>query len=225
MPFSSQVDSWKPQWYGKYSGRDTPRLARQILETTQGYLTPETKLLDLGCGDGVLTFALQEQCAQVVGVDKSPAMVEAARERGCKDVRLADGAALQEAGIKPDEFDIVFSNDAIHAALIAAANQRGYDGVAISPWYYPTAEEYRAVLEDNWMHVHRAEIEPVVVQLSVTLRVFLESIAYGYVAGWADAATQKEILDEVERAVEPVVCRHGLYYSDHMYLYVVAQKP
>ncbi|RKP37736.1 S-adenosyl-L-methionine-dependent methyltransferase, partial [Dimargaris cristalligena] len=197
------------------------------------------KLLDLGCGDGVLTFALQEQCAQVVGVDKSPAMVEAARERGCKDVRLADGAALQEAGIKPDEFDIVFSNDAlqwmkadpgkvvreihqclkpggvliakfpahhsisaIHAALIAAANQRGYDGVAISPWYYPTAEEYRAVLEDNWMHVHRAEIEPVVVQLSVTLRVFLESIAYGYVAGWADAATQKEILDEVERAVE-----------------------
>lgn len=70
---------------------------------------PGERLLDLGCGDGVLARRLTEFGCSVVGVDSSPEMVAAARGRGV-DARLMDGHALDFAG----EFDAVFSNAALH---------------------------------------------------------------------------------------------------------------
>lgn len=70
---------------------------------------PGERVLDLGCGDGALTEELVRRGARVVAVDSSPAMVDAARERGL-DARVADGHALPFG----DEFDAVFSNAALH---------------------------------------------------------------------------------------------------------------
>lgn len=70
---------------------------------------PGERVLDLGCGDGVLTAKLGEAGAEVAGVDSSPDFVAAARARGL-DVRLMDGEALTFE----DEFDAVFSNAALH---------------------------------------------------------------------------------------------------------------
>lgn len=70
---------------------------------------PGERVLDLGCGDGVLARRLTEFGCSVVGVDSSPEMVEAARGQGV-DARLMDGQALEFAG----EFDAVFSNAALH---------------------------------------------------------------------------------------------------------------
>jgi len=67
------------------------------------------RILDLGCGDGVLTEKIVAAGASVVGVDASANMVAAARKRGL-DARVADGAALGFAR----EFDAVFSNAALH---------------------------------------------------------------------------------------------------------------
>ena len=70
---------------------------------------PGERILDLGCGDGVLAVRLTELGCTVVGVDADPAMVRAAKARGV-DARLADGAALRFT----EEFDGVFSNAALH---------------------------------------------------------------------------------------------------------------
>jgi SAM-dependent methyltransferase len=67
------------------------------------------RILDLGCGDGILAERLQGTGCEVVGVDADPEMVRAARARGV-DARLADGADLPFAR----EFDAVFSNAALH---------------------------------------------------------------------------------------------------------------
>ncbi len=67
------------------------------------------RVLDLGCGDGVLTQAIAASGAHVVGVDGSPDMVAAARARGV-DARVMDGQRLAF----DDEFDAVFSNAALH---------------------------------------------------------------------------------------------------------------
>jgi SAM-dependent methyltransferase len=67
------------------------------------------RVLDLGCGDGVLTAELVARGGAVVGVDGSAAQVEAARARGL-DARVMDGHRL---GFGPD-FDAVFSNAALH---------------------------------------------------------------------------------------------------------------
>ena len=70
---------------------------------------PGERILDLGCGDGVLTAELARSGATLVGVDSSGDLVAAARARGL-DIRLMNGEALSFG----PEFDAVFSNAALH---------------------------------------------------------------------------------------------------------------
>jgi SAM-dependent methyltransferase len=70
---------------------------------------PGEAILDLGCGDGVLTEKLVTAGATVVGIDVDKAMVAAATERGL-DARVMDARQLDFAGA----FDAVFSNAALH---------------------------------------------------------------------------------------------------------------
>lgn len=67
------------------------------------------RVLDLGCGDGVLTAKLAGLGCAAVGVDAGPDMVRAARALGV-DARVMDGHALAFER----EFDAVFSNAALH---------------------------------------------------------------------------------------------------------------
>jgi ubiquinone/menaquinone biosynthesis C-methylase UbiE len=89
------------------NGRFVALLADSLVEALQ----PKAgeRILDLGCGDGFLTRRLAESGATMVGVDSSPQMIAAAKERGL-DARLASGEALPF----DSEFDAVFSNAALH---------------------------------------------------------------------------------------------------------------
>ncbi len=66
-------------------------------------------ILDLGCGDGVLTEKIAATGATVVAVDAAPDMVAAARRSGL-DARVVAGQNLDFDGA----FDAVFSNAALH---------------------------------------------------------------------------------------------------------------
>ncbi len=70
---------------------------------------PGEMVLDLGCGDGVLTERLVAAGCQVVGLDLSPAMLRAARTRGLA-VCLMDAQFMGFV----DTFDAVFSNASLH---------------------------------------------------------------------------------------------------------------
>lgn len=70
------------------------------------------RILDLGCGDGVLTEVLAASGASVLGVDNSAPMLAAARARGL-DVAEADAERLDY----DQAFDAVFSNAALHWML------------------------------------------------------------------------------------------------------------
>jgi trans-aconitate methyltransferase len=81
-------------------------------------------ILDLGCGDGVLTEKIAAAGATAIAVDAGPDMVAAARARGI-DARVIDGQKLAFTG----EFDAVFSNAALHwmrnqEAVLAGVHRR-----------------------------------------------------------------------------------------------------
>src|SRR5580658_6719889 len=98
--------TWDAFLYAE-NGRLVALLAGSLVEALQ----PKAgeRLLDLGCGDGFLTQRIAESGATLVGVDSSPQMIAAAKERGV-DARLINGEALPFHG----EFDAVFSNAALH---------------------------------------------------------------------------------------------------------------
>src|SRR5262249_25677352 len=97
---------WRADSYSEHA-HFVPALGQPVLELLRP--SPGERILDLGCGDGVLTEKIAAGGATVVGVDAAPDMVNAAKNRGL-DARVMEGGNL---GFD-HEFDAVFSNAALH---------------------------------------------------------------------------------------------------------------
>jgi len=103
-PRARQV--WNAEDYEKHA-RFVSDLAGPVLE----WLQPQAgqRILDLGCGDGMLTEELKRRDVDVLGVDVSESLLAAALARGVETRRM-DGQKLPFDA----EFDAVFSNAALH---------------------------------------------------------------------------------------------------------------
>jgi SAM-dependent methyltransferase len=97
---------WSAERYAE-TAHFVPALGAPVLDLLAAQ--PGERILDLGCGDGVLTEKIAAIGATVVAVDAAPDMVAAARARGL-DARVVAGQDLDFDG----EFDAVFSNAALH---------------------------------------------------------------------------------------------------------------
>ena len=97
---------WSAERYAE-TAHFVPALGAPVLELLAPL--PGERILDLGCGDGVLTEKIVAAGATVVAVDAGPDMIAAARARGI-DARVMDGQKLAFTG----GFDAVFSNAALH---------------------------------------------------------------------------------------------------------------
>jgi len=98
--------TWDPDRYAR-NARFVADLGAPVVEL----LAPRAgeRILDLGCGDGVLTAKLVALGCHVIGVDASAPQINAAQMLGL-DARVMSGEALEFDG----EFDAVFSNAALH---------------------------------------------------------------------------------------------------------------
>jgi SAM-dependent methyltransferase len=97
---------WSAQRYAE-TAHFVPILGAPVLDLLSP--RPGERILDLGCGDGVLTQKIAAAGSQVIAVDAARDMVAAARARGL-DARLLAGQDLAFTA----EFDAVFSNAALH---------------------------------------------------------------------------------------------------------------
>jgi SAM-dependent methyltransferase len=250
-PEPSTVQRWSSDGYERHA-RFVSDLGAAVLDWLDP--RPGERILDLGCGDGVLTLKRVERGARVVGVDTSPSLLEAARARGI-DARLMDGEALDFDA----EFDAVFSNAALHwmtradtvaagvrralkpqgrfvaefgghgnvaaivTALRAAARLHGGDQDVAGPWFYPTADEYRALLEANGFQVERIALIPRPTPLPTGIAGWLETFRRPFVDQFP-AETRAKVIAEVESLLAPSLRdRSGNWTADYVRLRVAAR--
>jgi SAM-dependent methyltransferase len=217
---------------------------------------PGERILDLGCGDGVLTEMIAAAGASVVAVDAAPDMVAAAKARGL-DARVVPGQNLAFS----QEFDAVFSNAALHwmrpqeavldgvrralkpggrfvaemgghnntAAILTAMRavlaRRGIEALSLSPWYFPSADAYRAKLEAAGFLVEEIAIIPRPTPLPAGLGAWLEVFAEDFLSPLPPAdrsAARQEICD----LLQPILMDEtGLWIADYVRLRFRARLP
>ena len=117
QPRRTADQNWSASSYDTHA-RFVSDLSGAVME----WLAPQEgeRILDLGCGDGVLTQNLMACGVDAIGIDSSPDFVAAAKARGV-DARLMDGQSLAF----DSEFDAVFSNAALHWMTDAQAVATG----------------------------------------------------------------------------------------------------
>jgi len=107
------AQTWDSESYAK-NARFVTDLGAPVLALLDP--RPGECILDLGCGDGVLTKQIADLGCKVVGIDSSPDFVASARRLGL-DIIEKDAANLSFG----PQFDAVFSNAALHWMTDAGA--------------------------------------------------------------------------------------------------------
>src|SRR5262245_9571093 len=76
-------------------------------------ITPQLKVLDLGCGDGTTAVPLARLGAEVVGIDIARNLVEAGNKRaeaaGLRNLKFQEGDACNLQDVTDDSFELTLS--------------------------------------------------------------------------------------------------------------------
>jgi SAM-dependent methyltransferase len=244
--------TWDPERYAR-NARFVSDLAAAVVELLNP--RPGERILDLGCGDGILTAKLAAIGCSVVGIDGSRAQIEAA-QRLKLDARVMDGEGLSF----DSEFDAVFSNAALHwmrnpravisgvcralrpngrfvaefgghgcvakikKALVDALNRRGLDGEAAVPWYFPTVEEYSALLKKAGFSISTIALIPRPTPLPGDVTGWLETFGESFTA-CLPLAERSGYIAEVREALRPELAdADGKWTADYVRLRFAALK-
>jgi len=206
------------------------------------------RILDLGCGDGVLSFDLALSGAHITGVDASPELVGGARARGI-EAHVMDAHALTFNR----QFDAVFSNAALHwmrgadqviagvaralkpggrfvaemgghgnvvaiTSALQAALCSNGHAVPAFPWHFPTADDYAERLRAHGFQVRYIEMQARPTALPTGMRGWLRTFACPFLDG-LDATQRQRVIDDAVALLEPAQCdARGQWTADYVRL-------
>lgn len=242
---------WDPQSY-EQNARFVSSLAGEVLRLLDPQ--SGERILDLGCGDGDLAVTLQNKGCVVVGVDSSAPMVERTRECGVEAYVMSGDAltftgefdavfsnaalhwmtnataviegvwnALKEGGRFVGEFGGAGNVQTIREALEARLRARGHE--VPSPWFFPSPEEYRALLEQGGFEVRHIERVPRPTQLPGDVSDWIKTFAQPFLGSFPETE-QSEVLAEVMDQVRDKLCdADGVWWADYVRVRFAAIKP
>lgn len=242
--------TWTARGYAE-NGRFVADLASPVLDLL--IPQPGERILDLGCGDGVLTEKIAQAGAEVVGIDTSADLLTAARQRGL-DARSMDAQQLAFNS----EFDAVFSNAALHwmkrpADVVAGVSRAlkpggrfvgefgGHGNVAAihtaifavfsrldvdlsSHWlYFPTPAEYQELLETHGFQVDSIALIPRPTPLPTGMAGWLKTFARGFFSLLPEEKHAAAI-EEIVGLLQPAQCdSKGQWTADYVRLRFAAR--
>jgi len=102
------------KYYDRWMNLITGGQDERVREAVLSYIEPGDVVLDVGCGTGTLAVKAAKKGAQVIGVDRSPAMLKLAREKAHANGMEVDFRLAQAQSLDLDEkFDVVTATFAL----------------------------------------------------------------------------------------------------------------
>ena len=113
----------------------------------------------------------------------------------------------------------------VRKALASELSERGVDAEGLDPWYFPTPEEYGALLESKGFRVDLNMIFPRPTPLPSDIRSWLEIFAQPYVSRVSEP-DRRSLIEAVRTRLEPLLLNaDGVWVLDYVRLRVAATKP
>ena len=211
------------------------------------------RILDLGCGDGALTATLAtqasvvgvdqsaEQVAAAVARGLDARVVDGAHLPFAAEFdavfsnaalhwmrtpdAVIDGVwrALKPGGRFVAECGGAGNVAQVLAALLAALARRGIDGRPSMPWFFPTAEDYRARLEKRGFTVRSIALIARPTVLPGALGDWLDTFAETFLA-LVPPAGRPALKADVEDLTRPYLFHDGSWTVDYVRLRFAAVK-
>ena len=235
---------WDADLYARHAGF-VPELGAAVLELLAP--VPGEAILDLGCGDGVLSARIAAAGARVTGLEPDPAMAARARERG---ITVLEQDAHDSFGSVP--YDAIFSNAALHwmrdptrvlrharTALKPGgrlvAEQGGFGNVAAVvtaltasleaaahpvppfPWDFPTPGAQAARLEAAGFAVETIALIPRPTPLPTGMAGWLVTFGAPFMPG-LDPAARAAVTADTERRLAHLRDETGTWHADYVRL-------
>jgi len=225
-----QNQNWKPFEYNK-NARFVSNLGMPVIELLSP--KPGEKILDLGCGDGFLAAELVKMGCKVTGVDSSQEMVLAAKSLGL-DVYLKDAQKLNfydefDAVFSNAALHWMKNQKQVVNGVWNALKRKGrfvgelggagniatvikaieeilllWDVQIPNPWFFPTTEEYKELLESGGFLVKSIELIPRPTKLTGDIGEWLEIFAQSYFSFLAPSK-KKLFISKVVKILKPVL--------------------
>lgn len=214
---------------------------------------PHEYILDLGCGDGVLTKKIIEFGCKVLGVDGSLEFVNAAKKIGVNAVQ-GDGENLNFE----EEFDAIFSNAALHwmtdqekvisgvskglkkggrfvVEMGGAGNLEKIQKVITETvseygykikkcWFLPTESEEKKLLEKYGLKIHKMSFFKRPTPLPTGIKEWLWTITVPLL-GNVPEELHGEIIEKIAKKLEKrLEYENDKYIADYVRLRFIAYK-
>jgi SAM-dependent methyltransferase len=204
------TNTWHSNTY-QQNASYVAKLGEGVLE----WLNPQKDelILDVGCGDGILTKKIADAGAKVIGIDTSSNMVNAAKNLGLEaHVMSATDFTFSQ------KFDAIFSNACLHwvkppekaieniynyikpdgrfvaefggldniKTIQNALHQVISNGDKLNPWYFPSKKEYSIMLTKQGFKIDKIELFERLTLVDTDIAGWLKTFANPYFVGLSE---------------------------------------
>ncbi|KAI8329476.1 S-adenosyl-L-methionine-dependent methyltransferase [Chlamydoabsidia padenii] len=133
--------------------------------------------------------------------------------------------ALKPQGRVVVEFGGFMNVGGLHSALIQALDRRGLNGKSYSPWFFPSDEHYKHLLEQNGFKVQSIALVPRPTRLTTDIEGWIRTFGFTFLEALPTDEDREEAINEIVENLRPAYQREdGSWYLMYNRLRAVAIK-